>query len=133
MSASYELQGTIKEIFDMKAFQSGFTKRDFVVEADSENSAYPNPVKLTVIKDRCAMLDNYKIGDRVRVAFTLHGRSWNHPSTNELKYFVDLHASKIEKLDADGSSVEYEGEPSDNLEPPAPAAEASIPDDNLPF
>ena len=135
MSASYELQGTVKEIFDTMTFQSGFTKREFVVETDSENAAYPNPIKMSVTKDRCAMLDNYKVGDRVRASFALDGRSWMDPRSNQLKYFVDVHAFKIEKLDADGSAVEYEGAaPAGNTEPPAPAAEAAaIADDDLPF
>ena len=131
MSLTYDLQGVIKEIFDTKTFPSGFSKREFVVETDNENSAYPNPIKMNVTKDRCSVLDNYKVGDHVKVAFSIDGRAWTDPRVNEVKYFVDIHAFKIEKLDGDGSTVEYEGGAGDNLEPPA--TDAAIADDDLPF
>jgi hypothetical protein len=44
----------------------------------------------------------------VKVAFRVRCRSWENPSKGT-QYFTDLEAFRIDKLDGDGSSVEYEG------------------------
>ena len=98
--ATFEIQGEIHSIDETRTYgENGFTKREFVVKltGEGENPSYPNYVALEFIKDRCSMLDNYRQGEEVKVAFDLGGRLWNQPGKPE-KCFVSLTAWKIEKL-----------------------------------
>ena len=100
---NYETDGTIHKIFDTQSFESGFTKREFVVTTDEK---YPQQLKLELIKDRCDLLDAYKVGDRVVVNFNLRGNEYND------KYYVNLQAWALKKLDMKpNSSVELQPEP----------------------
>jgi len=96
---TYEMGGTIKVVFDMMTFPSGFTKREFVVTTEED---YPQDVKFTCVKEKSALLDTVAPGDRVQVTFRVRGNLFKE------RYFVDLHAYRIDKLDGDGSSVEYD-------------------------
>lgn len=117
----YEMNGTIKLINEMMSFPSGFTKRQFVVT--SEEDRYPQDLAMSFTKERCALLDNFKPGERVKVTFGLRGREWNG------KYFVDIDALKLESLDAAGGGQDGGGD--------AAAADIDIPpqldDTEMPF
>ena len=101
----YEYTGVVEFIGETKAFgANGFTKRDFVVGNDVDTmSYYPNPVLFTFKRERCTLCDAVKVGDRVKVQFTVEGRRWDSPQG--VRYFVDLTAWKVEILNADGSSM----------------------------
>lgn len=103
---SYEYKGVVELIGETKAFgSSGFTKRELVVGNPPDvPSNYPNPVLFTFKKDRCGLLDAFKVGDLVKIQFSIDGRRWDGP--NGARYFTDLTGWKIEKIEADGSSVE---------------------------
>lgn len=96
---NYETDGTIHKIFDTQSFESGFTKREFVVTTDEK---YPQQIKLELIKDRCDLLDAYKVGDRVAVSFNLRGNEYND------KYYVNLQAWALKKLDMKPGSQQQE-------------------------
>ncbi|MGI6494587.1 MAG: DUF3127 domain-containing protein [Kiritimatiellia bacterium] len=129
----YEMTGTMKLIMEPMTFNSGFTKREFVLRV--EDGRYPQEIKFQCVRDHVHALDAYKPGDTVRVQFEVRGKAWNE------KYFVDLEAVAMEKLDGDGSSVTMDGPvpPSDD---DMPAADAPVDpvdpvdnfaDDDLPF
>jgi len=97
MSKSYEAQGTIHSIGQTTEYGSnGFTKREFVIQltGPDENSQYPNYVALELIKDKCALMDNYKVGDEIQVTFNLSGRLWSSGGKPE-KCFTSLQAWKV--------------------------------------
>ncbi len=119
MSKSYEFEGTVKEIMDVQTFASGFCKRDFVV-TDTEDR-WPQDIKFTVVKNNCALLDPIKKGDQVRVTFSLRGNLYNG------RYYTDLQAFKLEKMEPDGSSSEPIPQPADDF----PVDDIS--DDEMPF
>ena len=128
---TYDYTGVVELVGETKEFgTNGFTKRDLVVgnDVDSMNK-YQNPVLFTLKKDRCALCDAVKKGDRVKVNFTIDGRRWDGP--NGTRYFTDLTGWKSEVLNGDGSPTEPVPAPAE-----APAMEASAaasdPDD-LPF
>lgn len=73
---------------DTQTFDSGFQKREFVI---TTNETYPQPIKMEFIKDKCALLDMYKVGQDVTVGFNLRG-SYYEPKDS---YFVNLQAWKI--------------------------------------
>lgn len=124
----YELTGKVKLIMDLMTFASGFTKREFVVTV--EDGRFPQDIKIGCVRDRINLLNSLKAGDDVRVKFELRGHAWNE------KYFVDIEAAEIEKLDGDGTSVSMD-EPVIPPEPSAPASAAKKDnfdgDDDMPF
>ncbi len=119
MSKAFELEGTMKVILDTVTFQSGFTKREFVVTDDDER--YPQDIKFSVVKGNCALLDSFKANDRVKVTFSLRGNLYKD------RYYTDLQAFKLEKLEVDGSTTEPIPQPADDF------PVDSISDDDMPF
>jgi hypothetical protein len=95
---SNTITGTIKVIKETQTFNSGFTKREFVVTTDEQ---YPQDIKLGFIKDKCSLLDNYKVGQPVTVDFNLRG-NYNEGLD---RYFVELQAWRIGSNSEDGTEV----------------------------
>lgn len=85
---SFELTGTVKEIFDEQTFASGFNKREFVVTTEADK--FPQDIKFECLKDKVELVNQLKKGDKVKVTFDVNGREWNG------KYFVNLAAWKVE-------------------------------------
>ena len=97
MSKSYEVQGVLHSIGDTTEYgNNGFTKREFVMKlsGEDENPRYPNYVAMELIKDNCAMMDNYSVGDEVQAQFNLSGRLWSGNGQGE-KCFTSLQAWRI--------------------------------------
>jgi hypothetical protein len=99
MSKSFEVQGTIHSIGETTEYgNNGFTKREFVIKltGEGENPAYPNYIALELIKDKCALLDQYNINDAIEVHFNLSGRLWSGNGKGE-KCFTSLQAWRINR------------------------------------
>ena len=129
MSKSFEIQGLIHSIGDTTEYgQNGFTKREFVIKltGEGENSDYPNYIALELIKDKCALRDNYKFSDEISAQFNLSGRLWSGNGKPE-KCFNSLQAWKIDSL---GSAQAVGGQ-----EPPPGDYSQNSPDfdDDIPF
>lgn len=90
-----DITGTIKVIHKEEKVSDTFTKRVFVITDNS--SQYPQIIPFELVKDKCALIDRYKVGDDVKVFFNIRGREWTSPK-GELKYFTSLNAWKIEKV-----------------------------------
>lgn len=123
----YELNGKIKLINDTQSFPSGFTKREFVVTSGDDK--YPQDIKFEIVKDKCAVLDNFSAGQNVSVSFDVRGNEYNG------KYYVNLNCWKIQAADGTGG-----GTPAAAASPfdtGAPVQEPSIEDlnsqDDIPF
>ncbi len=120
----YELTGTVKLVMDRQTYDSGFTKREFVVT--TQDDKYPQDIKLECVKDKIAQLEGINPGDTVTVAFDLRGNEYNG------RYFVNLSAWRVIRSGG-------ESQPQDTSEPPdfgALAGDAKsepVADDNLPF
>ncbi len=97
----YEASGKIKVINETQNFSSGFTKREFVVTTAVDK--YPQDLKFEVVKDKCALLDKFKVGQDVQVSFDIRGNEYNG------KYYVNLSAWKIQP--AGGQSAPSDAEP----------------------
>ena len=82
-------EGNIIAIDDIITFDSGFTKREFVIKT-TDDGEYPQDIKFELVKDKTALVDKYNVGDKVTVHFNIRGREWNE------KYFVNLVAWRLE-------------------------------------
>lgn len=132
MSKSFEVQGVIHSIGATTEYGSnGFTKREFVIKltGEGENDRYPNHVALELIKDKCALMDAYNIGDEITVQFNLSGRLWSGNDRPE-KCFTSLQAWKIDAAGPATSAYDaYDQTPPAFEQAPAPADF----DDDIPF
>ena len=90
----YETSGKLKWIGDVQSFPSGFTKREFVVTTATDK--YPQDLKFEIVKDKCALLDPFEVGQDVDVSFDIRGNEYNG------KYFVNLSCWKIQVAGAAG-------------------------------
>ena len=126
MSKAFELEGKIKVINEIQSFDSGFTKREFVVEV--EDGKYPQMIKFECVRDKTALTDGLEAGDPVKVTFDIRGNEYKG------RYYVNLNAWKLEKGGGAGagsaSQPEYGDEdapPSESSEPPGETVEDDIP------
>lgn len=86
---AFEVEGKLHRIFPTEQKSASFSAREFVLEIPDGN--YPQLVKFQAVQERCALLDNYREGDRIKVSFDLRGREWNG------KYLTNLNAWRIDK------------------------------------
>ena len=96
----YEFTGKVKVVGELQTFASGFTKRDLVVEEERAGN-WPNVVAFAFKKERVALLDGMVSGTRVKVGFAVDGREWTDPKTGKVRYFSDLTALRLERLDGE--------------------------------
>ncbi len=92
-----EVTGTIKKIDETKTFgNNGFRKREMVITTDEQ---YPQFLMIEFIQDKCDLLNNYNVGDQVKISINLRGREWINPE-GEAKYFNSIQGWRIENLQA---------------------------------
>ena len=106
---AFEVEGKLHRVFQTEQKSASFQAREFVLEIPDGN--YPQLVKFQAVQDRCATLDQFSEGERVKVSFDLRGREWNG------KYLTNLNAWRIEKAGASeaapGKSAAAEQFPAD--------------------
>jgi hypothetical protein len=90
-----ELKGKIVGINETIVVSDNFSKREFKVLTDE---TYPNTFKIQVTKDKCSLLDKFKVNDEVNVSCNLNGRDWTNPTTQIVSNFVSLDAWRIESI-----------------------------------
>jgi hypothetical protein len=125
-----EVQGKVKMIGDTQTFGSnGFRKREIVVTTEEQ---YPQHIMVEFVQDKTDLLNNYQVGQEVKININLRGREWVNPQ-GETKYFNSIQGWRIEALQQTAASGE-------NM-PPIPPADAFEPagdlkeddHDDLPF
>ncbi|ULC60014.1 DUF3127 domain-containing protein [Flaviramulus sp. BrNp1-15] len=124
-----EVQGRIKMVGETQTFGSnGFRKREIVVTTEEQ---YPQHIMVEFVQDKTDLLNNYQVGQQVKININLRGREWVNPQ-GETKYFNSIQGWRIEALQSEASG--------ENL-PPVPPADAFEPagdlneddHDDLPF
>ena len=117
-----EISGKIHRISDAQQVTERFRKREFVLEL-TDNPRYPQFVQFQLSHDRCEKIDGLKVGDEVRVEFSLRGREWTSPS-GDVKFFNSL---DVWSIDPTGDSA-ARGD-----EPPMPSTAPPGVGDDVPF
>lgn len=114
-----EVQGKIKMIGETQTFgNNGFRKREVVVTTEEQ---YPQHLAIEFVQDKTELLNNYKVGQNVKISINLRGREWTNPQ-GEVKYFNSIQGWRIENLQPEASSEGI---------PPVPPVEAFEPADDL--
>jgi hypothetical protein len=88
-----EVIGKIKVINATQDVTATYKKRELVVTTDEQ---YPQHILIEFGQDKCSVLDNYQIGQSVKVSINLRGREWTNPQ-GETKYFNSIQGWRIEK------------------------------------
>ena len=113
-----EVQGKIKLIGETQTFgTNGFRKREVVITTEEQ---YPQHIMIEFVQDKTDLLNNYQVGQPVKININLRGREWVNPQ-GETKYFNSIQGWRIENVQQDAAG---------NV-PPVPPAEAFEPVDNL--
>ena len=124
-----EVQGRIKVVGETQTFGSnGFRKREVVVTTEEQ---YPQHIMVEFVQDKTDLLNNYQVGQQVKININLRGREWVNPQ-GETKYFNSIQGWRIEALQSETPSGDM---------PPVPPTEAFEPvsdlkegdHDDLPF
>ena len=90
-----EITGKIKKIDETKTYgASGFRKREVVVET---NEQYSQPLLVEFVQDKCDLLNNFNLGQEVKISINLRGREWINPK-GEAVYFNSIQGWRIEAL-----------------------------------
>lgn len=81
-------------IDETRAFgANGFRKREVVVTTDEQ---YPQHIMIEFTQDKCDLLNNYQVGEPVKISINLRGREWVTPQ-GETRYFNSIQGWRIEK------------------------------------
>lgn len=126
MANSFELTGALKVLEDTQTFASGFSKREFVIEVP--DGKYPQMVKFETVRDKIDLLNNFSIGDELKVTFDIRGNEYKG------RYYVNLNAWKIESTGGGGG-----GQGAAPNDPPPSSFDSSFDnepdpsDDDIPF
>lgn len=124
-----EVQGRVKMIGETQTFgNNGFRKREIVVTTDEQ---YPQHIMVEFVQDKTELLNNFQVGQQVKININLRGREWVNPQ-GETKYFNSIQGWRIEALQPETAAGNV---------PPVPPADAFEPagdlkedeHDDLPF
>lgn len=116
-----EVTGRVKMIDQTKEVGAGgFKKRDIVVTTDEQ---YPQHILVQFVQDKCDLLNNYQVGDQVKIDINLRGREWTNQQ-GETVYFNTIQGWRIGKVQAEAPAAAPQT-------PPMPAAETFAPATNL--
>ena len=108
-----EVTGIIKLINETQTFGSnGFRKRELVVTTDEQ---YQQTILIEFVQDKCDILDNFSVGENVKISVNLRGREWINPQ-GEAKYFNSVQGWSIYLLNNTNEEPQQNSEPV-NIEP----------------
>lgn len=114
-----EVQGKVKMIGETQTFgTNGFRKREVVVTTEEQ---YPQHIMVEFVQDKTDLLNNFQVGQNVKIGINLRGREWTNPQ-GEVKYFNSIQGWRIEALQNETPSNEM---------PPMPPTDAFEPVSNL--
>ena len=87
-----EVQGKIIVLNDTESIGTKeFKKRLVVVQTDEQ---YPQTIPVEFTQDKTSLLNNFSIGDFVKIGINLRGAEWKG------RYFANINGWKIDKADS---------------------------------
>lgn len=123
-----EIQGKVKFIDETKEYGSnGFRKRELVITTEEQ---YPQHILVEFVQDKTELLNNFQVGQNIKVSINLRGREWVNPQ-GETKYFNSIQGWRVETVQNSESGEVPPVPPMDAFEP---VNELNADDhDDLPF
>ncbi len=115
---TYEITGTICELYNEQQITEKFKKREVVLEV--QDGMYPQFIKIEFVQDKCSLLDDYSKNESIKIYFNLTGRSYVGKDGNT-GYITSLRGWKAERQGG-GSTSQH----SEDAAPP-------FADDDVPF
>ena len=113
-----EVQGKIKLIGETQTVGSnGFRKRELVLTTEEQ---YPQHLSIDFVQDKTDLLNDFQVGQAVKVGINLRGREWISPQ-GETKHFNSIQGWRIDSLQQNVPSAV----------PPVPPVEAFEPTNDL--
>lgn len=90
-----EIIGKIKVLNETQTIgDKGFRKREVVITTEEQ---YPQHILIEFIQDKCDLLNEYTIGQEVKISLNIRGREWISPE-GVTKYFNAIQGWRIELL-----------------------------------
>ena len=89
-----EVVGKVKVINPEQQVSATFKKRELVVTTDEQ---YPQHIMVEFVQDKCDLLNNFRVGEPVKVSINIRGREWVSPQ-GETKYFNSIQGWRVERL-----------------------------------
>ena len=88
-----EVLGKVHQVAETQVVGSAgtFQKRTIVI---ATNEQYVQYIPIDFVQDKCDILNNYKVGQEVKVSINIRGNEYNG------KYYVSLNGWKIEKQES---------------------------------
>ncbi len=130
-----EIEGKLFRKFDTERKTDSFQAREFVLEIESGN--YSEYIKFQLVQDKCAVIDAFVEGARLKVHFNLRGREWQG------KFLTNLNAWRIEVAETATAATPAPAAAPSYAPPAAPQQPAPFPtaeppgldsaSDDLPF
>lgn len=118
-----EITGRIKVLNETQTIgDKGFRKREVVITTEEQ---YPQHILIEFIQEKCDLLNEYAIGQEVKISLNIRGREWISPE-GVTKYFNAIQGWRIELLNN-----------AQTIKPPLPELEQASfiedQDNDLPF
>lgn len=117
-------------IGDVQQISASFKKREVVVTTEEQ---YPQHILVEFTQDKTDLLNQYNVGEPVRVSINLRGREWTNPQ-GETRYFNSIQGWRVERLQTEAPAASHQMPampPSDAFEPATNFNEEEH--DDLPF
>lgn len=123
-----EVLGKIKMIGETQTFgTNGFKKRELVVTTEEQ---YPQHIMIEFVQDKTDLLNNFQVGQNVKISINLKGREWINPQ-GETKYFNSIQGWRVENIQEGAQGTMPAVAPTEAF---APANDLNEDDhDDLPF
>lgn len=125
-----------------------FYRREFVLDCTRYNpdtgEPWPNHPKFELSGNNCPLIDQFQIGQRLTVDFSLKGTKYTDSETKEIKYFTSINAFRIAPAEQQQQS-QFQPQTAPTGQQPVPQQEQPFPpqvdeegnpidgDDDLPF
>ncbi len=103
---SLEVTGKLLAKFDTQQVSEKFKKREFVIELSEEinGNIYTNFAKMQLVQNKCDIIDRFKEGDIVKVAFNIKGNKWE--KDGKVNYITNLDAWRVEHAGAASGNMQ---------------------------
>ena len=103
-----EISGKLNRLGEIQTFESGFRKREFIIETEGE---YPQLIKFELLKDNVDKVTEFPIGAFLTVTFDIRGNEYHGKIYNNLVAWriVAEGDQPYEDFSQDHPEVEEEG------------------------